>query len=188
MARNLTGGGRAATAPMSPATTVMTEALELSDAAHGIPGGIETGDGESSARARSSLSSGASLEMPSSRRAVESEEEALLENESTQSTQASQDRPGQTSSSQKRKKRIRHDVRNIYAQMPLSVKIHNDHRRLIDQEIALAKARLSLVSLLTAHTKLKMFALLKNMTPTEIETAYAIEVPSEDVFMAGIDN
>ena len=63
------------------------------------------------------------------------------------------------------------------------MQLHSEHKKLVEAEAQLSKARLDLVQWKIAHKKLQVYALTKGMTAHEIDEAYALELTNEMDFL-----
>jgi hypothetical protein len=159
-------------------------ALELSHAANGIPGAVDSND-KTYKQANKRLQS--NEEAGPSNAAVNMGESSEEDDESPAAVSSIPTFAVVDNGSAQLAKRKRGDKRKLVGlAAPLTTDMHADHKCLVDAEVKFSEARLNLVQWKIAHKKLQVFSLTKNMTPQEVDEAYALELTSEHDFLNGM--
>uniref|UniRef100_A0A914X0H5 Regulatory protein zeste n=1 Tax=Plectus sambesii TaxID=2011161 RepID=A0A914X0H5_9BILA len=179
---NGTGGGRKRTLVMSPATRLMIDTFESSDAVHGIEGAIDSNDPASLERARRLLFeeeeeeedviSSANILSPAS---VVSRDNVF--DESVEEVEGADQAPKTPL-----KKRFRRDQRTKFGSSSSS---HLDELRaqLLLEEMEKSRAQKDLAVWQLKVAKLQFVTLRQNMTPAEVYEAEHLEAANEDSFL-----
>uniref|UniRef100_A0A914ULA2 Uncharacterized protein n=1 Tax=Plectus sambesii TaxID=2011161 RepID=A0A914ULA2_9BILA len=179
---NGTGGGRKRTLVMLPATRLMIDTFESSNAVHGIEGAIDSNDPASLERARRLLFkeeeeeedviSSANILSPAS---VVSRDNVF--DESVEEVEGADQAPKTL-----HKKRFRRDQRTKFGSSSSS---HLDELRaqLLLEEMEKSRAQKYLVVWQLKVAKLQFVTLWQNMTPAEIYEAEHLKAANEDSFV-----
>lgn len=163
---------------MSPATKVLVDFLETSVACSGIREAIDSNNKTTLERASKRLHFDAAVlnldeSVDEDDGGVQETSGAVQHNEPTNTPIVPPKLP--------LKKRARRDKRKEYH----SLRMRNEQQELINAELQLSKARLSLMQWKIAHKKLQVYTLTKGLTVAEVDEAYSLELSSEAQLLNG---
>jgi hypothetical protein len=184
--RNKTGGGVSHARAMTPATQILADLMETSVASSGIPEAIDSNNTSSLELARKRMHLDDDNDDNESTAMLNLDESVDEDNEVVQETPGAVQPSGSgcpplVPHKSPPKKRTRRDKRKQYH----SLQMRNDQQELINSELQLSKARLSLMQWKIAHKKLQVYTLTKGLTPAEVDEAYSLELSSEAQLLNG---